>query len=501
MKTTRFNRLSLGTATLVLAFAAGCASAAPEYGTHVPVRSDDAESDDLGFEPGLDEQSAASDVPTTLMPESNATVCTSDNGCCDWSAQLDADIAATASDVAVGPDGSAVFVGNFTGSDGYIAKLNDAGEITWLHGIAGDGVATPLAVDVSDTGDIVVAGTFEGEVGIGNAALKAAELEDAFMIRLAGDGTVKWARSHGDVSGDDGSLESQEVQAFTAVTFIDGGDIAVAGHYHGSIALDEHGCGNGDDSDLLLARVNGDDGRVQWAHCRAIVGNQSVSDIDASYDTIAIVGSFTQALTLDTAAHDAIAGSEAYVATFNHDGALLWSQAWRGLGNNTATAIDMHDATNTVVVAGTLSNELHLEPASMSLSASGNNDMFIALIDADGALFEANRYGISGEQTPTGIAMLDDRIIVSGWFDGVADFGSGVLESTSRDAFVARFNLVLGPSSSQQYGSQGDQAITAMAASTDTTIVVGNNGGAIDLGSGNMNAPELGSAFFASLGL
>lgn len=72
--------------------------------------------------------------------------------------------------------------------DLWIARLTGEGETIWTSTLGGSGRETPWGLDVTQDGDLLVAAvTWTGDAGAG----------DAWILRLDGEGRVKWERRFG----------------------------------------------------------------------------------------------------------------------------------------------------------------------------------------------------------------------------------------------------------------------------------------------------------------
>src|SRR5690606_3270640 len=72
----------------------------------------------------------------------------------------------------------------------------------WTQRFGGPGEDVGNAVFVDDKGNVLVAGLFTGEVMIGQTRLVGAGSDDAFVAKLAPDGTPIWARQLGGRDSD-----------------------------------------------------------------------------------------------------------------------------------------------------------------------------------------------------------------------------------------------------------------------------------------------------------
>ncbi|WP_198362292.1 CGP-CTERM sorting domain-containing protein [Thermococcus profundus] len=121
--------------------------------------------------------------------------------------------------VAVAPNDD-VIVAGYTYSFGsgqndvWVIRLDKNGKIEWQKTYGGSGGEAVLAVAISSNGDIILAGN-TGSFGAGRS--------DAWVLKLDKDGTLKWGKAYGGEEWDEAS----------AVAIAPNGDIIVAGDTEG----------------------------------------------------------------------------------------------------------------------------------------------------------------------------------------------------------------------------------------------------------------------------
>lgn len=121
-----------------------------------------------------------------------------------------------AGEVAVDKAGNVTFVGSFDQTikvadqeltangtaDTLVVRLGPDGKVAWVQSWGGKGedIASTVAADAF--GNVIVGGWFEDEVDFGKGAVKSAGNKDAFIAKLAPDGSTTWVRTLGDKDHD-----------------------------------------------------------------------------------------------------------------------------------------------------------------------------------------------------------------------------------------------------------------------------------------------------------
>jgi hypothetical protein len=125
---------------------------------------------------------------------------------------------------------------NAGGHDIYVAKLDSSGNHTWSNRF-GDSAAQVLGgVAIDNSGDILVTGSFDGTFDFGGSALVSAGSRDAFIVKLGSTGNFKWGKQFGDASYQSSSAIAVDPSGnvivagdFEGVIDFGGGPLASAG--------------------------------------------------------------------------------------------------------------------------------------------------------------------------------------------------------------------------------------------------------------------------------
>jgi hypothetical protein len=105
-----------------------------------------------------------------------------------------------------------------------------------------------------------------------------------------------------------------------------------------------------------------------------------------------------------------------------------WAIALGGLGVDTAAAVAV-DATGNIFVTGQFSGTVDFGDG--PLSSAGSTDIFVVSLDAEGNTRWATRFGGTGTDHGSGIAVdTSGHVLVTGFFGATVDFGGGPITST-----------------------------------------------------------------------
>jgi len=312
--------------------------------------------------------------------------------------------------------------------DVFIAKLaRDDGHVIWAKGWGGTGVDTvgSLAVDPS-TGDLVIAGTFEGSADFGGAS----------PLMHGGDGDGYYV---GRYSGQDGhAIWVQPIDAFymsgVVATLSSSGVLYLAGSFNGDLNLDaSHKLTATSFGDGFLARLSSDGQTVSWAtQMPGGSGSDYMAVKAATVDTggnVILAGNFKGALSLAGTGVDPFksgGGTDAFVAKYRSDnGGNLWVRPAGGSLDDSCNAVAIGPSSGVAAVCqsdigdGTVPLDYGNGGQALPGPADGKkNEVIVASYSATNGYNWARRFGGPNDQFGAGIGVdiADQRVLVGGSF-------------------------------------------------------------------------------------
>lgn len=362
-------------------------------------------------------------------------------------------------DVAVGPDGSSVVVGEYVGTLhvgtgasrvtltgagpdaglGFIAAFDPDNQVRWAQQAGAAGLEARIATD----GTVAMVGNFRGTASFGSGAsartLTARGDFDGFLARYAPDGSLEWASRAGGPSSGLLAFGCQSPRdMMMSVTFTADGGLVAGGYSTGAATITE-----------------------------------------ASGASRAIPGG--------------VAGATGgYVVRYTADGSIEWIERIAGPATGTPAPDNAVESVavlpdGSVVVAGFFrpSATFGTGAAATTLTSRGNTDIFVARYGPGGALQWVRQAGGAADARPEttacgGNVMVDGNwttdlagavavspdgssIVVGGEIVGDVWFGAGAGRidlpgdvADDRDVFVARFDTAGNVVWAQRGAGQGD---------------------------------------------
>lgn len=414
-------------------------------------------------------------------------------------------------------------------------------------------------VALDGTGNMVVAGTFEGTINFGGAGdeLTSADGEDVFVATLAPDGSHLWSKSFGgagaqraqgldiDVIGNvvlTGSFENAvnfgaggdeltsagATDVFVArldpdgnhlasVSFGDAaeqdaqamvvtpcGDLVVVGSFSGTVnfgsAGDELDAGGG--QELFIARFLPDGGYLWSMAVGDPVGAESFHSVSADIDgNVLLVGQFAGDLDFGGDTLSSQGGTDVFVAKLGPGGAHLWSHGYGDGADQGARGVVI-DNQSFILVTGLFDGTINFGAAGDELSSQGGADVFVTKLDSDGTHLWSQRYGDGAEQGGDDMAVAVDwrgSIVIAGGFAGAMDIAGQSLSSAGgQDVYLAKLGSDGTGLWAQSFGDGDEQVGTSLAVGSDRVIVLtGGYAGAVDFGGGALPSQSAPGAFIA----
>jgi gliding motility-associated-like protein len=209
--------------------------------------------------------------------------------------------------------------------------------------------------------------------------------------------------------------------------------------------------------------------------------------------------------------HSNNGANDIFIAKYDTSGNYLWSKSIGGNGDDKILKLDV-DQSGNIYTIGTFQNIVDFDPGinTLSISSSGNNDIFIAKYSTLGDLIWANKIGGIGDDQ--GISIKADNLnnaYICGKYSNVVDFDPGLnnnslSSSGGYDAFLAKYSSNGSYIWSKSIGNLlnevgNDISIT----NSGEPIMCGNFEGTVDfnpdLGVFNMNSNGMEDAFLLKL--
>jgi len=370
------------------------------------------------------------------------------------------------------------------GPDVLVAKVAWSGELRWARRYGQEGAQRATAVDVDDDGRIAIGGELEGDLIAGEKVVSSAGGTDGFIALLNQDGEMRWAKTIGDTVLDDGSAEAEH-QTVAAVKLMPGGGIAAGGSFFGDVTIGaDHHVSDGEDSFVVQSDTYG---KLFWSRAIGGPGDQRLTSLDVNGDgRIFLGGAFTNVAVLGPHKLEAQGSEDIFAAALDAEGSFAWTRGFGSVDSERLTSLSL-DGEGDLVVAGTFYKALAFgsQPNQMIVGEGGSDGFVARLHVQDGDYVHARALNGPLWEQPTSVSAHGQDVAVVGSFSGAMDLDVGTMVTVDEDAFVGDLDADLDGIWSQRYGALGSQSATAVTHTEDGAVVfAGDYEQGIDLGEG-----------------
>jgi fibronectin type 3 domain-containing protein len=299
----------------------------------------------------------------------------------------------------------------------------------WVRRAGGSDTDIGFGIDIDNFGNRVITGYYEGTATFGDFILNISPSgqRDIFVAKYNDLGDVLWANHAGGAYLDMAKAVVTDEHGNSFITGTCG-----AGAIFDTIELGGSG--------IFAAKYNSQ-GNLVWARAYGShpenIGNGITLD---NTGNILVTGRFFHTTLFGTVELTASSSSDVFIAKLDSSGNVIWAKQAGGLGNDFGEAICADESGNPII-AGSFKGIAFFD--SVKIDAGISQKMFIAKYDALGNIIWVNGGEISnGTEEGFGIATdVSGNILVTGAFDGTADFGSSVLTSAGyTDMFIAKYD-------------------------------------------------------------
>jgi hypothetical protein len=280
-------------------------------------------------------------------------------------------------------------------------------------------------------------------------------------------GTPTWSAHDGD-TGDD--------QGF-AVVADSKGNVIVTGAFNGTVNFGKGALTSKGGADIFVVKYDRT-GKVLWTKRIGAAGDDFGEGVAVdSSDNVIVVGSFATQADFDPATP--LTGQDnGFVAKLAPDGTLVWNLGFGDANSQAALAVAV-DANDQIVVAGGFSGTLGLGSTSPQTTGGGDEDAFVAKLDAGGTVLwvKAMGDGMGAASQSFGAIAVDagNNVLVTGSGKGSVDFGAGPVPSTGKggdNILIAKLTPAGALTWGKIIGDDSDQNGNGVAADKDGNVLV-----------------------------
>lgn len=363
--------------------------------------------------------------------------------------------------------------------DGFLARLDPAGKLEWVRPLSSPGDTISAAVATSDKDTGVVAGSFSGEMKVGDGAgtLKAEGADDLFVAKFDATGRRLWATHVGGLDEDGAN----------AVAVAPGGTIAVTGIFSADVQVGKQELTGGGDTDILLM-VLAPDGTVRWAKGWGAIGPDEGRALafDQAGNLYALV-EFSREVDFGTGPLKSVGNRDVALVKLDPTGKTLWARAFGGHLDELPMAVSV-DPSGCPVITGSFTDAIDFGDGPMR--SLGRADVFVAKLSPQGKTLWSRRLGDADEDI--GAALATDQygnVYAGGWFWKQLDLAGKVRKSHGKkDMFLAALSPSGDPLWGTTFGGVEDDYTRGLAVDKTALYMTGTFHKSVNLGGADLAA-------------
>ncbi|MBK6524074.1 MAG: SBBP repeat-containing protein [Crocinitomicaceae bacterium] len=358
----------------------------------------------------------------------------------------------------------------------FLAKLDGAGNVIWVSQMGGTSTDVVNDIAIDQNGNIYTTGSFKETADFDPSPAVAFELtssgyEDQYISKLDNNGNFLWAHRFGGTSDETGNslcIDSQgyiySTGKFSSLTDFDpssGTSNLIPTNYF----------------DIFVSKFD-PTGNLIWAKKMGGSENEFGTAIVADQGgNIYITGSFFGTVDFDpsSSSYNLTAGAnyDIFITNLDASGNFVWAKKIGGVSGHDEPKSITRDFTGNIFITGYFNGSVDFNPGTAvnMLSSSGQEDLFVLKLDANGNYIWAKQIG--GLQNECGLGIDTDgagAVYVTGYFNGnldattnPVDFDPGtgthfLTPSQKNDIFILRLTGGGDYSWAQNYGNVGIDA-------------------------------------------
>lgn len=358
--------------------------------------------------------------------------------------------------------------------DIFLERLDQFGNPIWTRQFGDSSNQYAGDVIVDGDGNIVMIGRAFGIIDFGGTPHDALGTDDVFIARFGSNGSLQWSNMVGGIDPD----RSERVAVDPS------GNVYVVGTFTGDGTFGGTQFASNGLRDLFLVKLAAQNGTILWANRIGGAGDDYGWGVAADASGVYFTGYFSESVDFGAEQLDSADGHDVIVGKYDPDGAPLWALSAGDSGND--QGYDLALAGNgDIVITGSFTDQLEFGGATGIVESGGLRDIFLARFDPDGNAIWAYGFGDDRDQfesdfetnTWPGLAIgPDDTIHLVGSIAGAAYFGgSGDTISAGKiDAYLARFDSDGGFIDAQRWGGAGtESALSVDVTAEGQTVIAG----------------------------
>jgi hypothetical protein len=360
----------------------------------------------------------------------------------------------------------------------------------WVNTFGGQGTETIEGLIVNSSSDIIIFGTFSEALPLNDITLTSSGEKDVFIAAINTNMETAWAISGGSSLNDE----------LTSITKDASGNIICTGAYWLEATFDDETITTTENpKGIFILKLN-EAGEKLWLRQIDGADLKAATTVKSdAEDNIFISGYFDQELHLGDTIITANGSTDSFIAKYDSDGQLVFARNIGYKGDTRAIAMALSPSGK--IVLGGFYNDTTIIALDTLPANTTDRDVFIACLDSSGLPIWGRKAGGVHDDELTGIEVDDDEnIFATGYLVGVMSLGEGISIQSSNgnaDIYLLKYSIDGTPISARALGGDLVQQTTDIAIFNQTILVSGFFQGDMDFDGINLSAENNINGFIA----
>lgn len=400
--------------------------------------------------------------------------------CPQWELSSDGENWDVASDMVKDTEGNIYLCGNFTGTCGFqdkdlglagnnsafVTKLNSDGNPDWLIQVSSTDYCYATAICM--TGDVVyIAGSFNGEMEIGEQRLKSHGTKNMFLARMDANGEQNWCKALPGIN----SREKMFIETYPD------GRLVLAATFTGNMEFDDHKYINPRHTTNIAIITFTQEGDLETTKILDGAGDVVINKMLISpQNQILITGSFEKSMHINGREIESKGRSDAFLIRLDDKLQVADYKIIGGIYEDYGQDIAF-DQNGNLFWAGSFSGIVNTYEG-LQLAATGKLDVFMLKLDAYGNTLWAQSFGGLANDYLNAITTGNTGdIYLSGTYRGEITIGDSTIQSIdfSSDIFLAKYNAEGEFQFIQSFGNEGQDFARRLSTDGGQSVFLSGN--------------------------
>jgi hypothetical protein len=314
------------------------------------------------------------------------------------------------------------------GLTAFVAELDTLGNVMWATRVFSAGTLHANAVAALPQGGCVLAGSFEGTLGIEDMLMLSEGGSDYYTIQFLNTGDF------GTFAVGGGAFDD----AITAIKIGPDGTQILGGYYGNNASLGGMQYTAQGQRDAFLARINSQN-TWEWTRTLGSAQDDEISDVCLKGTSIAATGFISAFCTIDGIELSPLGASDALLWIVNQtDGASEYAKIYGDSGEERGTGV-CSSASGNLFLSGEYTESFFAD--AQVVIHHGLRDAFIFELNGGYFVADIRTIGSSGNENISGIAALPgNSCVADGTFEKHCRFGQTAMSATQTDSYCMSFN-------------------------------------------------------------